>query len=801
MITAPYKATVIVGGTDQTKTFKALPKEIINRQSGDLTLIYEDPTAQPFDISSLTGSDFKCVPFDSGEVPTTLAAGVTSFTGEISTITAAAIPATGGTFTITVAEEETTALVYNATAAIIQTALEALASRSGGDFVVTALGAANLGEVGASVEIETSGGFAINFNSTIDTSSLTGSVHTIAVSQDGSNVENNYSVSWPKDTIPASYSEFAFDRDGSIAFFVALEDVDDFYQAYQRVSVVDDAFTGSGGSVPSAATFVYNPSDNNNWLRYATSSPVLLNEALDKVVDRNFRDFGAVIDRLATPPGSPADGDAYLVIATATGAWLSKENKIGKYSSTTTVWTFSNVHKEGDEVLDLASGEAYRYDGADFIVSSPAIGSGTVTNAQLANMNQDTIKGRISTGSGDPEDLTATQAKTVIGLDLVDNIADADKPVSTPQQTALDLKLDSADVTVAQFNADALQGKSISSATPSNGDVLAFNSGGNEYAPVAPGGGGGTNGGIAFQNNFETDITASEPATGGIKFNSATIGSVTIIRVSATDANAIDINSDLSTIGSGDTFYTRVLNDTTKFLKVSVTSSTFVTTSYDIVCTIISAGVLPAGSDIMGISPRIITIGGATGVSTWNGRAGAVVPASGDYTSATVTDSGSTVGGPTTLDSLNTLNTTKISSSRSVLTGPTLTGGGDLSADRTLDIDLTNANIYTAQQVFSNGNLTDAASIAWNLEDFQSTAVTLTDNRALANPTNQIDKGTYVLRVVQDGTGSRTLSFGANYKFSGGIAPTLTTTAGAVDLLSFVSDGTNMYGVFQGDFS
>ena len=161
----------------------------------------------------------------------------------------------------------------------------------------------------------------------------------------------------------------------------------------------------------------------------------------------------------------------------------------------------------------------------------------------------------------------------------------------------------------------------------------------------------------------------------------------------------------------------------------------------------------------------------------------------------------SSVGGPFVFDSLDSLNTSKVATTRNVNTGSTLTGGGDLSADRTLDIDLANSNTYTAQQVFSNGNLTDAPSIVWDVEDKQSTAVTLTANRALANPTNQIDKGTYILRVVQDGTGSRTLSFGANYKWPGGTAPTLTTTAGAVDIISFVSDGTDMYGVFQGDFS
>lgn len=41
---------------------------------------------------------------------------------------------------------------------------------------------------------------------------------------------------------------------------------------------------------------------------------------------------------LATPPGSPSDGDAYIVAATATGAWAGKEKKIAFRMSTT--WLF-----------------------------------------------------------------------------------------------------------------------------------------------------------------------------------------------------------------------------------------------------------------------------------------------------------------------------------------------------------------------------------------------------------------------------------------------------------------------------
>ena len=100
---------------------------------------------------------------------------------------------------------------------------------------------------------------------------------------------------------------------------------------------------------------------------------------------------------------------------------------------------------------------------------------------------------------------------------------------------------------------------------------------------------------------------------------------------------------------------------------------------------------------------------------------------------------------------------------------------------------------FTAQQYFGEATLTDAATISWNLNTAQTAKVTLAGNRTLANPTNMVAGGTYVLRVIQDGTGSRTLTLGANYKKANGEALVLTTTAAAIDILSFYSDGTYMY--------
>lgn len=68
------------------------------------------------------------------------------------------------------------------------------------------------------------------------------------------------------------------------------------------------------------------------------------------------------------------------------------------------------------------------------------IANNSVTNAKAADMAVNTIKGRVTAGTGDPEDLTAAQVKTLLSLNNVDNTSDANKPVSTAQQTALNAK-------------------------------------------------------------------------------------------------------------------------------------------------------------------------------------------------------------------------------------------------------------------------------------------------------------------------------------------------------------------------
>jgi len=84
------------------------------------------------------------------------------------------------------------------------------------------------------------------------------------------------------------------------------------------------------------------------------------------------------------------------------------------------------------------------------------------------------------------------------------------------------------------------------------------------------------------------------------------------------------------------------------------------------------------------------------------------------------------------------------------------------------------------------GTLTDGATITPDLGAYNNYTVTLGGNRTLANPTNANVGQSGVIYVVQDGTGSRTLAFGSNWKFPANTAPTLTTTANAVDALFYV---------------
>jgi len=95
--------------------------------------------------------------------------------------------------------------------------------------------------------------------------------------------------------------------------------------------------------------------------------------------------------------------------------------------------------------------------------------------------------------------------------------------------------------------------------------------------------------------------------------------------------------------------------------------------------------------------------------------------------------------------------------------------------------------------MFTAQTLVDADHISWDLDDGGSAKVTLAGDRTLDNPTHMVDGAIYRLRVIQDATGTRTLAYGAAYLWPGGVVPALSATAGAVDIVTWLCDGTSMY--------
>ena len=77
---------------------------------------------------------------------------------------------------------------------------------------------------------------------------------------------------------------------------------------------------------------------------------------------------------------------------------------------------------------------------------------------------------------------------------------------------------------------------------------------------------------------------------------------------------------------------------------------------------------------------------------------------------------------------------------------------------------LTVANNAVAEQ----GTLTDGATITPDLSTKNNFTVTLGGNRTLAAPTNSTTGQCGYIRIVQDGTGGRTLTFNSAYKFING---------------------------------
>jgi hypothetical protein len=150
-----------------------------------------------------------------------------------------------------------------------------------------------------------------------------------------------------------------------------------------------------------------------------------------------------------------------------------------------------------------------------------------------------------------------------------------------------------------------------------------------------------------------------------------------------------------------------------------------------------------------------------------------------DSVSSTSTTTAAT---PNAVKTANDLATAALPKSGGTMTGAITFNAGQTIVGYGL---LDGAQTWTQGQRGEITALTDGATITPDFANSNNFSVTLGGNRTLANPTNLVAGQSGCIWITQDGTGSRTLAYGSQWDFAGGVAPTLSISASAVDCLVY----------------
>ena len=116
---------------------------------------------------------------------------------------------------------------------------------------------------------------------------------------------------------------------------------------------------------------------------------------------------------------------------------------------------------------------------------------------------------------------------------------------------------------------------------------------------------------------------------------------------------------------------------------------------------------------------------------------------------------------------------------------------GTTAASKVFTADANGLTKVSGAVLNTEDTLTDQSTIAWDVIASPVAKVTLAGNRTLAAPSGTTPAaGQFVsLLIIQDGTGSRTITWNAVYEFASDTAPTLTTTANLGDIFIFRYNG------------
>lgn len=207
------------------------------------------------------------------------------------------------------------------------------------------------------------------------------------------------------------------------------------------------------------------------------------------------------------------------------------------------------------------------------------------------------------------------------------------------------------------------------------------------------------------------------------------------------------------------------------------------------------------------------TLVAGTGVAITGGNTIAIgqsVATTANPSFSAMTLSGLNVAGIVTNTAAGVLSTTATTGSGNivratspVLTTPTL---GDASATSIVTGTVTATSINVSGDVNAKrfkltmpAAITAAASTTIDLSTGNVFTVNMGLNVTTLTLTNPV-VGTYLIKFVQDATGTRDVTFPAAWKWAGGAAPNLTNTANKTDIVTLIYDGATYYSTIVQNF-
>jgi len=329
-------------------------------------------------------------------------------------------------------------------------------------------------------------------------------------------------------------------------------------------------------------------------------------------------------------------------------------------------------------------------------------------------------------------------------------------------------------------------------------------------------------GSLVFQNApFLSAPTLSSPVINGGRLNASTISAPTVINgtLNASTLSAPTLTGTVTAGGSVGTngYYLQTTGTGVQWAAVTTGSVAFSTltggtntSAAMVVGTGASIAATGSGTITATAAPLAGISGLGTGVSTFLGT-----PSSANLAAALTdeTGTGSVVFQNSPFLSAPTLSTPVINGgtlNASTISAPTINGGtlnastisaptinGGTLNSSTLSIPtLTNPTVTSyVESVVAIGTVTTSNTLSLTNGTVQTATLTASTACTFTMPTATAGKSFVLLLKQAAATGNGTATF-TGVKWNSGGAPTITATAGKMDILTFVADGTNWYGSY-----